>query len=169
MVLALGRHWSNGLVSLVAALVASSGCNTRHESPATAASARSVAVPTTAAPTSPPPQNADPGATAARPEPSPVLLAKAKELTHKFILLDGHVDLPWRLDESRDKDGNVSEDVSHRTAKGDFDWERALPAYEKAHPGETFSRLEETDLTLDDQGRASATVSGPKALRFFQK
>ena len=40
-------------------------------------------------------------------------------------MLDGHVDLPWRLDESRDPNGDVSEDVSHRTAKGDFDWERA--------------------------------------------
>ena len=125
MVLAPGRHWANGLVGLVAALVAASGCNTRHESPATAASARSVALPTTVAPTTPPLQTADSAATAAPPEPSPALLAKAKELTHKFILLDGHVDLPWRLDESRDKDGNVSEDVSHRTAKGDFDWERA--------------------------------------------
>jgi membrane dipeptidase len=101
--------WSSGLVSLVAALVASGGCNRGHESPATAASAHSVAVPTTAAPASP---------------DSP-LLAKAKELTHKYIVLDGHVDLPWRLDESRDPDGSISEDVSHRTAKGDFDWERA--------------------------------------------
>jgi membrane dipeptidase len=103
-------------------MLLAAGCNRGHESPATAASAHSVAVPTTAAPPSAPSPALDPGA---KPEASPALLAKAKELTHKYILLDGHVDVPWRLDESRDKDGNLSEDVSHRTAKGDFDWERA--------------------------------------------
>jgi membrane dipeptidase len=118
MVGASFRKWSSGVGGLVAALMATSGCNRGHDSPATAASAHSVSVPTTAAP-------ASPSAIAARPEPSPALLAKAKELTHKFIVLDGHVDVPWRLDESRDQDGNVSEDVSHRTPKGDFDWERA--------------------------------------------
>jgi membrane dipeptidase len=114
------RKWSNGLVSLLAALATAGGCNRAHESPATAASAHSVGVPTTAAPASPASSTG-----AIRPEPSAVLLAKARQLTHKFIVLDGHVDLPWRLDESRDPDGNVSEDVSHRTPKGDFDWERA--------------------------------------------
>ncbi|MET0591377.1 MAG: dipeptidase [Polyangiaceae bacterium] len=104
-------------MGLVAMLIAT-GCNRGKEAPATAASAHSVVVPTTAAPPSAP----SPGATS---EPSPALMAKAKELTHKYILLDGHVDVPWRLDESRDKEGNLSEDVSQRTAKGDFDWERA--------------------------------------------
>jgi membrane dipeptidase len=112
-------------VSLAAALVATAGCNTRHESPATAASAHSVALPTSAVPNPAPSPQAAPSANAARAEPSPALVAKAKELTHKFIVLDGHVDLPWRLDESRDQDGSISEDVSHRTPKGDFDWERA--------------------------------------------
>jgi membrane dipeptidase len=102
-------------------MLLATGCNRGHESPATAASAHSVATPTTAAPPSAP----APSDPSAKPEPSPALMAKAKELTHKYILLDGHVDVPWRLDESRDKEGNVSEDVSHRTAKGDFDWERA--------------------------------------------
>jgi membrane dipeptidase len=112
-------------VGFAALLIATGGCNRGHESPATAASAHSVALPTTAAPASPAQQKADPNALSARSEPSSALAAKAKELTHKFIVLDGHVDVPWRLDESRDQDGNVSEDVSHRTAKGDFDWERA--------------------------------------------
>jgi membrane dipeptidase len=102
-------------------MLLATGCNRGHESPATAASAHSVAAPTTAAPPSAP----SPSDPSAKPEPSPALVAKAKELTHKYILLDGHVDVPWRLDESRDKEGNLSEDVSHRTAKGDFDWERA--------------------------------------------
>lgn len=119
---ALSKGWSTGLLGLVAALAAAGGCNTQRESPATAASAHSVAVPTTAAPTGTVPPTAQPASSA---EPSPALVAKAKELTHKFIVLDGHVDVPWRLDESRDKDGSISEDVSHRTAKGDFDWERA--------------------------------------------
>jgi membrane dipeptidase len=110
---------------LVAALAASSGCNTQRESPATAASAHSVAVPATAPPTGNAAPAAEPARAAASAEPSPALVAKAKELTHKYIVLDGHVDVPWRLDESRDKDGSISEDVSHRTAKGDFDWERA--------------------------------------------
>jgi membrane dipeptidase len=114
------RNWSTGFVSILA-LLATAGCNTRRESPATAASAHSVAVPTTAAPAAP----GTPSSGAAGGEVNPALMAKAKELTHKFILLDGHVDVPWRLDESRDKEGNISEDVSHRTAKGDFDWERA--------------------------------------------
>jgi len=125
MVGALCRGWSSGLVSLATALVATAGCNTRHESPATAASAHSVALPTSAVPNPAPSPQAAPSANAARAEPSPALVAKAKDLTHKFIVLDGHVDLPWRLDESRDQDGSISEDVSHRTPKGDFDWERA--------------------------------------------
>src|SRR5690349_18799242 len=122
MVGAAYRKSSSGLVGLVAALALAGGCNRGKEAPATAASAHSVAIPTTAAPASPAAQKAEPGAPV---HPDSPLLAKAKELTHKYIVLDGHVDLPWRLDESRDPDGNVSEDVSHRTPKGDFDWERA--------------------------------------------
>jgi membrane dipeptidase len=69
------------------------------------------------------------GATSANaPTPTPAqsnLAPKANELAHRFIIIDGHIDVPWRLDESRDKDGSVTEDISKRTAKGDFDWERA--------------------------------------------
>src|SRR5688572_14833862 len=121
MVGALSRVWSLGLA---AALVAT-GCNTRRESPSTAASAHSLVSPTTAAPAVAPPQKTESVAATASPDRATALTAKAKELTHKFIVLDGHVDVPWRLDESRDQDGNVSEDVSHRTPKGDFDWEQA--------------------------------------------
>ena len=112
--------WSVGLATMLVA----TGCNTRHESPSTAASAHSVIPPTTAAPAVPS-QKPESVPAAANLDRSAALAAKAKELTHKFIVLDGHVDLPWRLDESRDPDGNISEDVSHRTPKGDFDWERA--------------------------------------------
>jgi membrane dipeptidase len=112
--------WSVGIATVLVAI----GCNTRNEAPSTAASAYSVAPPTAAVPSAPAPTTES---VAASPNADrlPPTLAKAKELTHKFIVLDGHVDLPWRLDESRDQDGNVSEDVSHRTPKGDFDWERA--------------------------------------------
>jgi membrane dipeptidase len=53
------------------------------------------------------------------------LAAKANELAHRFIIVDGHIDVPWRLEESRDEHGNLTEDISVRTPKGDFDWERA--------------------------------------------
>ncbi|MBN4059017.1 dipeptidase [Endomicrobium sp. AH-315-J14] len=52
--------------------------------------------------------------------------ARAKELCQKFIIVDGHIDVPYRLEGGRDKDGKLSEDVSKRTKKGDFDLPRAF-------------------------------------------
>jgi membrane dipeptidase len=49
----------------------------------------------------------------------------AKYLADKHIIVDGHVDLPWRLFEGRAADGSPSEDVTAATATGDFDWPRA--------------------------------------------
>jgi membrane dipeptidase len=46
------------------------------------------------------------------------LRKKADELAHKFIIVDGHVDLPYRLH-------GKMEDVSIQTASGDFDYIRA--------------------------------------------
>ena len=46
------------------------------------------------------------------------LRAHAQELAQKYIITDGHVDLPYRLK-------SHMEDVSIRTARGDFDYERA--------------------------------------------
>lgn len=46
---------------------------------------------------------------------------KAQELAKKFILIDGHVDLPYRMAEFGDWI-----DVSNRTSEGDFDYERAV-------------------------------------------
>jgi len=46
-------------------------------------------------------------------------------LTDKHIIVDGHVDLPWRLFEGRNDDGTPSEDPTVATATGDFDWPRA--------------------------------------------
>jgi hypothetical protein len=47
--------------------------------------------------------------------------AKANELAHRHIIVDGHIDVPWRSEEP-DADGGISEDASVRTPKGDFDW-----------------------------------------------
>jgi membrane dipeptidase len=46
------------------------------------------------------------------------LRKKADELAHKFIIVDGHVDLPYRLNAKM-------EDVSVQTQGGDFDYVRA--------------------------------------------
>ncbi|MDR6562693.1 MULTISPECIES: dipeptidase [unclassified Arcicella] len=47
-----------------------------------------------------------------------LLRKKADELAHKYIIVDGHVDLPYRLHAKM-------EDVSVQTAGGDFDYVRA--------------------------------------------
>ena len=47
------------------------------------------------------------------------LKARANELAQKFIITDGHIDLPWRLHK------NGYEDISVRTPGGDFDYIRA--------------------------------------------
>ncbi|MEL1234797.1 MAG: dipeptidase [Candidatus Neomarinimicrobiota bacterium] len=47
------------------------------------------------------------------------LKARANELAQKFIITDGHIDLPWRLHK------NGYEDISVRTPGGDFDYLRA--------------------------------------------
>ena len=47
------------------------------------------------------------------------LMKKAEELSQKFIITDGHIDLPWRLHK------NGYEDISVRTPGGDFDYVRA--------------------------------------------
>ncbi len=51
-------------------------------------------------------------------EPNAETLAHARELAHRFVIVDGHVDVPYRL-------GTHPDDVSTRTAGGDFDWPRA--------------------------------------------
>ena len=43
---------------------------------------------------------------------------KANVLAHKFIITDGHIDVPWRLNKGY-------EDLSVRTKSGDFDYVRA--------------------------------------------
>lgn len=54
----------------------------------------------------------------------PPLLERAESLAQQFIIVDGHVDLPFRLKMAR-RDGGAGDDVSERTPLGDFDFPRA--------------------------------------------
>ena len=66
-------------------------------------------------------------ATAAEPRPkTPAEFQRhANKLAHKFIILDGHIDVAYRLEESKDNAGKLTEDILKRTEKGDFDLPRA--------------------------------------------
>jgi membrane dipeptidase len=61
------------------------------------------------------------------PAPAPVetLDDKAQRLAHELIILDGHVDLPWRLDKIIQRDGALTVDVSDAAPDGNFDVPRA--------------------------------------------
>ncbi|MBI1768705.1 MAG: membrane dipeptidase [Bacteroidetes bacterium] len=52
------------------------------------------------------------------------LRAYADSLAHKFIITDGHVDLPYRLKETNFTKDSINVIIS--TKKGDFDFERAM-------------------------------------------
>ncbi len=49
---------------------------------------------------------------------------RAQELAHEVLILDGHIDVPWRLEKSS-KEGALTEDVGAATETGDFDLPRA--------------------------------------------
>lgn len=53
------------------------------------------------------------------------LHARAVALAKRVIVLDGHIDLPWRLEKSAAPDGALTEDVGAGTHGGDFDLPRA--------------------------------------------
>lgn len=54
-------------------------------------------------------------------EPAPRdLAAEARAIADEVIILDGHIDVPWRLSEAE-----VREDVGEATEHGDFDYPRA--------------------------------------------
>jgi membrane dipeptidase len=59
----------------------------------------------------------------AKPSPTPAELAVV--IAKEAIIVDGHVDLPWRLSKSRKPDGSLGEDVLATTTTGDFDVPRA--------------------------------------------
>jgi len=84
---------------------------------------RDAPVPVAARPT-PPPEPPPPEP--ARTEPAPTEpAALARWLTDHATVVDGHVDLPWRLLKSAAADGTPTEDPSLATPTGDFDWPRA--------------------------------------------
>ncbi len=58
------------------------------------------------------------GCSSTIPSEDDALKQKAGDLAQKYIIVDGHVDLPWRLTHGM-------ENVSGRTEKGDFDYIRA--------------------------------------------
>ncbi len=49
----------------------------------------------------------------------------AEALAKRYLITDGHIDVPYRLEDSK-KDGKLTEDVSQKTPKGDFDYPRAM-------------------------------------------
>lgn len=53
------------------------------------------------------------------------MMERAQMLAQSYLIVDGHVDLPYRLVMGKDPEGRITEDVSTRTKKGDFDYVRA--------------------------------------------
>ncbi|ATB37730.1 Microsomal dipeptidase [Cystobacter fuscus] len=51
---------------------------------------------------------------------------RGRELAHRLIIVDGHIDVPYRLQEKLGPEGEPTEDISQRTAGGDFDYPRAV-------------------------------------------
>jgi membrane dipeptidase len=110
-------HRSGRWLALLALALGCAGCKSSSE--ADAGQARSDAASAPA-----------PGPSAAAPTTSATASAdlseKAAELAQRLIIVDGHIDVPWRLWKSRDAKGNVTEDVGEATEHGDFDYPRAV-------------------------------------------
>jgi membrane dipeptidase len=67
-------------------------------------------------------------ATASSPGPSTrrvVDQAQAVALAKRLLIIDGHIDAPMRLNESRDEQGELTQDIALGTTEGDFDLPRA--------------------------------------------
>ncbi|MCY1077745.1 dipeptidase [Archangium lansingense] len=54
------------------------------------------------------------------------LAERSRALAKRVIIADGHVDVPYRLVEKLGPEGEPTEDISQRTAGGDFDYPRAV-------------------------------------------
>lgn len=64
---------------------------------------------------------------AIRPAPTPEeLTERSRAVAKRVIIADGHIDVPYRLVEKLNPDGEPSEDISQRTTGGDFDYPRAV-------------------------------------------
>lgn len=53
------------------------------------------------------------------------LAEQADELAHRYVIVDGHVDIPYRLRAQYLRTPDSVDDISLRTEKGDFDYVRA--------------------------------------------
>lgn len=81
--------------------------------------------PTTAGDASPGP-DANAARTPAKTQPPGDAAARAKELAQRYIILDGHVDLPYRLYSEKQKTGKIDYDaVIDGSKEGNFDYPRA--------------------------------------------
>jgi len=107
--------------------------------------------------------------------------AEAQALAKELLIIDGHVDLPYRLYESRDEHGKPTEDVSQHTEKGQFDYPRAvaggldapfwaiyLPAKLQDQPGASRERADElidmVEGVVHDHSDAFALAQTPEAV-----
>jgi membrane dipeptidase len=54
------------------------------------------------------------------------LAERGRALARRVIIVDGHIDVPYRLHEKLGPDGEPTEDISQRTNGGDFDYPRAI-------------------------------------------
>lgn len=55
-----------------------------------------------------------------------VTIERATELAKRFVIVDGHVDLPWRMSKKLGDDGKPTIDPGKATDGGDFDHPRAV-------------------------------------------
>lgn len=81
-----------------------------------------AATPPAAAPPTPP-LAPDPSLPSA-PSPTSDPAERARQLSQRLIIVDGHIDVPYRLRASSNA-GQLTEDVSGATSAGDFDYPRA--------------------------------------------
>ena len=102
------------------------------------------------------------------------LAERSRALARRVIIADGHVDVPYRLHEKLGPDGEPTEDVSQRTAGGDFDYPRAveggfdvafmsiyIPAELQAKPGASKSLA---DSLIDMMEKIARTSPGKFAM-----
>jgi membrane dipeptidase len=66
------------------------------------------------------------GSNAPASPPTTDLAERSRALAKRFMIADGHIDVPYRLHEKLGPDGEPTEDVSQRTTEGDFDYPRAM-------------------------------------------
>lgn len=102
------------------------------------------------------------------------LAERGRALAKRVIIADGHVDVPYRLHEKLGPDGEPTEDVSQRTAGGDFDYPRAveggfdvafmsiyIPAELQAKPGASKALA---DSLIDMMEKIARTSPGKFAM-----